>query len=119
MGIIGEKRVWDLKVGDMVAIQNPTYPRGYSTHTIERIDMSRPPVDMVALYGTDLLEIVLYGETIVSIAGKSSNRWHHDHAPIAQRVLRRYPGIPSKSDGERIFAWARAERSRRLTANVG
>lgn len=115
MGVIGEKLARDLKVGDTIAVQNPSYPRGYSTHTIERIDRTFAPVDMLALYGTDLLDIVVYGETTVSLAGKSRNRWPHDHVPIAQRAYRRYPGVPDAADANRIFAWARSERKRRMS----
>jgi hypothetical protein len=65
MEIIGEKLVAKLVIGDTIAIQNRSYPRGYSVHTIERIDSEGP---FVWLFGSDLLEMALYPDQLVSLA---------------------------------------------------
>jgi hypothetical protein len=65
MAIVGEKLVKDLAVGDTIAIQSQHEPIGYSVHTIERVDCEGP---FVHLLGSNLLEMALYPDQLISLA---------------------------------------------------
>ena len=67
MGIIGERLAGELIIGDTIAIQSRETPRGYSTHTIERVDREST---YVVLFGSNLLEMALYPDQVISLAGR-------------------------------------------------
>lgn len=114
MGIIGEKLATNLVVGDAIALQNQSAPKGYSVHVIERIERD---AFGIVLFGSNLLEIVLQHDQPVSVAGKTRNRWSHDHVPIARRIFRRLRNNVTAAEAAAIFAWSRSERQRRLATS--
>lgn len=65
MGIIGEKTVNELNIGDTIAIQSRDEQLGYSVHTIERIDREG---DYVVLFGSNLMEMALYLDQLISLS---------------------------------------------------